>query len=223
MNVSDTLVALRTLAGETVLRTGASVIVLFAANTTVLLLCIAYELTGAELVVVYWWESLWIGGLCIVKTVTAVLLGGAGQRPRTAAMGTIVAVIFSASVVLSLVGLAIQTQFGDAEPLNARMPSWRDLGMLFGVSLILLSGHTFSFLVNFLALGEFKTARHPALVRLPWLRSAPIGCAIAVLVAAGLVLPAVTASWRFAALLAILKLLLDYRMHLHERRSLNVL
>lgn len=223
MNVSDTLVALRTLAGETVVRTGASVIVLFAANTAVLLLCIAYELTGPELLVVYWWEALWIGGLCVVKTITASTLGTAANRSFGAVAGAVAAVVAGAGAVAGLVGLAIHTQFGDLASLGARTPNWRDFGMLFGVSLILLSAHTFSFLVNFLALGEYKSARLDALLRLPWLRSLPIAGSVTVMAAAALLLPPVSSSWRFAALLGILKLLLDYQMHLKERRSLNVL
>ena len=232
MNVSDTLVAMRTLAGETFVRTGASVIVLLAANAGVLFLFLAYDLSVAQLIIIYWWESLWIGLFSVVKLIAASVAGDpyrnrlANVSRGAALLTSVAAIALTAGQFLSifaLLGFAIGAgleNFGDSKMSDLVI---RDAALLVGLSLMLLVGHAFSFLVNFLALGEYKTARAGTLISLPFTRSLALlvtiigACAVAALV------PRAASSLTFAGAAVALKILLDYRLHLRERRKLNVL
>lgn len=232
MNVADTLVAMRTLAGDKLVRTGASAIVLVAANAGVLFLYLAYDLAIAELLTVYWGEALAIGLFCLAKTGTAAAIGdphrGPGGRPQGAmrllrSIGTVSLVAVQCIALFALVGFAV-TEFharfaaaGVDEALSA------DSRIVAGLALLLLIGHAFSFCVNFLALGEYKTARARALIALPAVRCLALAVAVAGSFAGALLAPEATAGWAFGLIVIMIKTVLDYRLHLRERRALNVL
>ena len=228
MNVSDTLVVLRTLAGGTLVRTGASVIVLFAANATILFLTIAYDLSIAQLLAVYCWEVAWIGLFGLAKTVTALAIGHPGRPTNGSRRNPLIPSLLSVAIVaaqvfalLFLLNLVLARTPGLIRATGAGATLQLDLA--FGLSLIFLVAHAFSFLVNFLALGEFKTARLRPLMLLPTLRSSGQLIVGGLVLLAVLVEPATPQTGGFVLLVQIVKLILDYRLHLQERRVLNVL
>ena len=232
MNVSDTLVAMRTLAGETFVRTGASVIVLLAANSGVLFLFMAYDLNVAQLIIIYWWESLWVGLFCVAKLITASVAGDPyrnrlSEVSRGAALLTSVAAIGLTAGqflgIFALLGFTIGAGLQNFSDASMGELIIRDAALLVGLSLMLFVGHAFSFLVNFLALGEYKTARASTLISLPFVRTLALLVTIVGACAVAAVVPQIASSWAFSGAAIALKVLLDYRLHLRERRSLNVL
>lgn len=230
--MSDTLVAIRTFAGETVVRTGASVLVLVAANAGVLFLFLAYDLEISQLLVLYWWESLIIGLFCAAKMLTA-LIAGKPYRNSTAGLSRGVVLLIStamlflvvaaATMLSALLGLAIAPfverlgHAGITAAVSGRM------GLALGLFGMLVVGHAFSFLVNFLALGEYRSARPRTLIALPIVRSLALAAAIALSYVGALLVPQAIATWGFVIVIVSAKMALDYRLHLRERRALNVL
>lgn len=202
---------------------------LLAANVGFLALFIALDLTLFQLVFVYWLELLWIGLFSGLKLVTASLFGRPYENrwvdvSRGAALFTsLFAIVKSAGLFFTLLGatgigliLAHESMSGiPAEDFVAGEAS-----LLLKCSVLFLAGHALSFVINFLALGEFRHARAVALLWLPFQR----GLALLIIVAGGLAAivkwPNLFSATGFALALILVKLAADWLLHARERQTL---
>ena len=209
---------------------GLAAMSLVAANVGLLILYFALDLTLFQLVLIYWWEILWIGIFSGLKLLTASLFGDPYENrlvhlSRGAnLLLSLFAIAKSAGLFFTLliftgVGLAAGYETltgtpGDKFALN-------NLGLVLRCSLIFAAGHGLSFLINFLALGEFRHARFTTLLGLPFKRSIALILAIAVLLVATQASPGLLSERSFAAILIVAKLMGDFFLHKRERRSLS--
>jgi len=95
-----------------------------------------------------------------------------------------------------------------------------DLGLILGSATVFFVGHGLSFIINFIILGEYRTARIGTLLALPFRRSLALLGAIVIAFGAMYALPQFASTTAFAVLLITLKILWDYRLHVGERKAL---
>lgn len=203
---------------------------LLAANAGMLFLYFALDLTLFEVIVVYWFEALWIGLFSALKLLTASLFGNPYDNrwidvsPGSRFLLSLIALVKSAGLfftILVFTGLALAvaneelTGTSSDELLRSQVP------LLFNCSLLFLAGHALSFLVNFLMLGEFRHARAAALLWLPFKRTIALFVTIVAALTAIQAWPGVLGATSFAALLIGIKLAWDWRLHRRERRALK--
>ena len=139
-------------------------------------------------------------------------------------MLSVAAIFFLGGTFLSLVlglGLAI-----------VMIPNWLagvdilDLFMdnakaLFLAGTVLTIGHGLSFVINFIVMGEFRVAGAAQLIGWPFIRCFALLAAVAVAFVVAAAIPQLATTSGFAAILIVMKLLLDYRLHLAERKSID--
>lgn len=212
---------------------GSSVIAAVAiltANLTMLLLFFAYDLSLIQLILVYWWEGLWIGLFAGLKLLTAAVFGSPFENrwvdvsPGSGLLLALFAITKSAGAyftLLAISGFAIISAFAHLSGLPEHAVLQDQLGIIVPMSLFFLVGHGLSFVINFVLLGEFRHARIAALLSLPFRRS--IGLLVALAVVVGLVagFPGLLGTTSCAVLLITGKLLFDVVLHRSERRSLQ--
>jgi len=203
---------------------------LLIANASLLFVFIAFDVTLFQLIIVFWLESFWIGLFSAIKLIAASILGDPyGNRYVEFSRGanlltSIFAIGFVSAEFLALfgiVGMALVVAsnwftgngFGDVVR--------EDVEVVLGSALLFLVGHGISFFTNFIALGEYKTARVGTLLSLPFRRCIALLAAIVFAFAATYFVPGFSNTVSFAALLILLKLLWDYRLHLKERKALS--
>ncbi len=204
---------------------------LLAANAGMLFLYFALDLTLFELVVVYWFEALWIGVFSGLKLLTASLFGDPYENrwidvsPGAGVFLSLFAIVKSGGAFLFIIAItfialvAAQQELtgvdGD-EFVRQQLPTLLRCSMLF------LAGHGLSFIVNFVALGEFRRARFITLLWLPFKRAIALFVTIVVALTALQRWPELMTYTSFAALLITIKLTADLLLHRRERRSLDV-
>ncbi|MEM7504191.1 MAG: DUF6498-containing protein [Pseudomonadota bacterium] len=201
---------------------------LFAANVGVLLIYFVLDLTLYQLIVVYWWEALWIGLFSGLKLLVATLIGdpyenrwvdvstGGGLLFTLFALakssGTFLAIVMLTGVAIVVANEGLTGTPGN-DFVAAQVP------VLIKCSLLFFVGHGLSFIINFLVLGEFRRARAGALLALPFKRASALLVTIAIAVTAIQAWPGVVSSTGFAATLITIKLAWDYFLHTRERRA----
>ncbi len=201
---------------------------LFAANLGILLLYFVLDLTLYQLVVVYWWEALWIGLFSGLKLLVASLIGDPYENRwvEVSTGGGLLFTVFAlakssgsffALVALTGVAIVVAHESLTGTPGNDFVVA--QLPVLMKCSLLFLVGHGLSFIINFLLLGEFRRARIGALLVLPFKRALALFATIALAVTAIQTQPGVMSSTVFAALLIAVKLAWDYFLHTRERRA----
>lgn len=209
-----------------------SMLSLVAANAGLLVFYFVYELSLFQLVLVFWCECLWVGLFSALKLVTASLFGEPYENrwigmSRGAALFTSILVIgFSSGIFFSLLALGLVGIIGVTEILPQSTAVDHGLELVrvgLGLSILFLMSHTISFVVNFLAFGEFKAARVTELVVLPFMRCLSLlvamllGCAVAVFV------PRLASTTGFGAVVILMKLVFDLHLHLKERRAFDIM
>lgn len=204
---------------------------LIAANASLLFIYFIYDLTLFQIVIVYWWEALWIGLYSGLKLLTASLIGNPYENrwvDISRGSGIFIAlfsiiksgVAFLAILMLSGVALVVAQEALTGMPGNDFVgQQWQ---LLLKCSLVFVVGHGLSFIINFIVLGEFRHARFTTLMWLPFRRSLGLFVTIIVALTAIQTFPGILTANSFAAILISAKLAWDYFLHRRERRSLQV-
>lgn len=209
-------------------RAGMGAASLIAANVGLAVIYFAYDLTLYQLVLVYWWECLWIGLFSALKLIIASIAGDpfSNRYVGTTAGGRVVLSIMLIGAVSTVFGSVLGFTgmsllwVGEALPESATVDrAVNQVTLILGSSFLFLLGHGLSFVVNFLLLGEFRRARAGALLLLPFKRCLALIACIVVAVAVVLGIPVLASTTGFAALVIVLKLLWDSWLHVRERRA----
>ena len=199
---------------------------LLAANLGLLFLYFAYNLSLYQLVVIYWWECLWIGIFSAIKLIVSSLLGdpyenrfahfskGSNVIISIIAVGLVSAEFLTLFAVLGLLIVVVPSHLAGIDVSELVTDG---LQVIVISSLLLLGGHTLSFLANFLAGGEYKTARAMHLIKLPFSRYIALLCSIAAAYAVMFLVPGLASTAGFAVLLIGMKIYWDYCLHKRER------
>ena len=211
-------------------RASLSALTLLAANATILLLYIVYDLTLFQLAVLLWVECFWIGIFCVIKIFAASILGDPyeNQYIEVSRGGNLFLSIFAIGFVggqwlglFGMTGIALAFARDSFAPDSSSNFIMEDLGLIIGSAGIFFVGHGLSFIVNFVLFGEFRTARAGTLLALPFKRSLALLGAIVIAFGAMLAFPELASTTSFAIVLMVLKVLWDYRLHVGERRALR--
>jgi len=209
-------------------RLGISALGLAAANAVLLLLYFAYDATLFQLVLVYWCECLWIGVFSAIKLIFASLFGSPYENRHiavskgSAVFMSVVVIWMTSAAFFSLLGLLLMGILAANEWLPLGTPDdeiMNHIGVVIGVSLLFVAGHGLSLIGNFLLLGEFRRAKVGDLVLLPFRRCLALLAAIVIAFGAVAAVPALATTSGFAAVLIVVKLAMDLRLHLGERRT----
>ena len=209
---------------------GVAALGLFAANAGMLFLYFAFDLTLFEVVVVYWFEALWVGLFSGLKLLTASIFGDPYENRwidisrGSGLFISLFALVKSSGaflVILVLTGVALVVAQQELTGVNGNDFVREQAPLLLKCSLLFLAGHGLSFIINFLILGEFRHARIGTLLWLPFKRGLALFVTIAAALTAIQTWPGVLTYTTFAALLIIVKLAWDYFLHTRERRSFS--
>lgn len=207
---------------------GIGAISLIAANTAVLWLYFAYDITLFQLVLVYWCECVWIGVFSAVKLIVASAIGDPYQNrwadisPGSAFLMSIFVIFMASSTFFSLIGLVLMAILFANDALTLGTPgdaAINHIGLVFGVSLFLMAAHAISLVANFLVYGEYKTVRVGTLVALPFKRCLALLFMIAASIVFVALVPTFANTTSFAVAVIVLKVLWDILLHIGERRS----
>lgn len=210
---------------------GVAALSLFAANVGMLFLYFALDLTLFEVVVVYWFEALWVGLFSGLKLLTASLFGDPYEnRWVDVSWGSglflsLFAIIKSSGfflTILALTGVALVVAHEGLTGVDGNDFVREQGPLLLKCSLLFLAGHGLSFVINFLILGEFRHARAGTLLWLPFKRGLALFVTIVAALTALQTWPGVLTYTTFALLLIIVKLAWDYFLHTRERRSFSM-
>ncbi len=209
-------------------RAGIGAVSLVAANAGLAWIYFHFDLTLYQLVLVYWWECLWIGLFSAFKLLVASAIGDpyssryVSSTPGGRVVLSIVLIVSLSAVFGSLLGLTGMSLLWVGEALPGSGEADRainHIGLILGSSLLFLLGHGLSFVVNFLALGEFRHARAGTLLLLPFKRCLALFTCIAIAIGVVIKVPALASARAFAAIVIVLKILWDVWLHLRERRD----
>lgn len=209
---------------------GVAALSLLAANAGMLFLYFALDLTLFEVVVVYWFEALWVGLFSGLKLLVASVFGDPYEnRWIDVSRGSglfisLFALVKSSGVfliILALTGVALVVAQQELTGVNGNDFVREQAPLLLKCSLLFLAGHGLSFIINFLVLGEFRHARIGTLLWLPFKRGLALFVTIAAALTAIQTWPGVLTYTTFAALLIIVKLAWDYFLHKRERHSFS--
>ena len=211
-------------------RAGAGSLSLLVANASFLFVYIAFDLTLFQLIIVFWLECFWIGLFSAIKLMAASLLGDP-YRNRYADFSR-AANVLTSMFAIAFVSTEFLGLFGIVGMAIAAASNWitgdglvdvvrEDVEIVLGSALLFLAGHGISFFTNFIAMGEYKTARVGTLLALPFRRCIALLAAIVAAFAVTCLLPGFSSTAAFAILLVLLKLLWDYRLHVREREALS--
>lgn len=205
---------------------GLGAISLVSANVGLLVLYFVYDLSLFQLVLVYWWECLWIGLFSALKLIVASVIGNPYENrwatvSRGAAVVTSIVVIGFVSTtfftLLGFVGMAILWAYDALGAANGDADALDNISVIIGSSLLFLAGHGISFVANFLVLGEFKHAHVGTLMALPFKRCLAIGVMVVISFLIIIFIPQLASTAAFAAIVIALKLGWDIWLHYRER------
>jgi len=228
MNVSSEEFAETTGPSHRIGPRGVAALTLFAANAGMLFLFFALDLTLFELVVVYWFEALWIGLFSGLKLITASLFGDPYENRwvdvsrGSSFLISLFAIVKSGGAflfILIMTGTALVVAQEALTGVDGNDFVRTQGPLLLKCSLLFLAGHGLSYIINFLFLGEFRHARALTLLWLPFKRSLALFVTIAAALTAIQTWPGVLTYTTFAALLIVIKLAWDYFLHTRERRA----
>lgn len=211
-----------------------SAAILVAVNIAVAVFALTREYGYAELLLIYFAETVVIGVLNVPKLMIAAIfteqidnlreLHTAGKRALTTAM-----LLFGYAVIFSIVWmllyllimiLPILLNHADRAAGLARPDEkpWQQVSAL-GMSIAALAlSHVASFVMNFLLGREFRGASFFKIAVQPVLRTAWIIGVIAIAAAFALIQPAIAQSTAFAVVVIVAKITADWFAHRRERR-----
>ena len=153
---------------------------LLAANAGMLFLYFALDLTLFEVVVVYWFEALWVGLFSGLKLLAASLFGDPYENRwvevsrGSGFLLSLFAIAKSGGAFLFLIVItftALVVAHQELTGVDGHDFVTDQLPLLLKCSLLFAAGHGLSFVVNFLFLGEFRRARFTTLLWLPFKRA----------------------------------------------------
>jgi len=208
---------------------GVAALALLAANASMLFIYFAFDLTLFQIVVIYWWEALWIGLFGGLKLLTASLFGSPYENRwvdiswGSGFVLSVFAIIKSGGaflVLLALTGVALVVAQEELTGIPGNDFVSAQASLILKCSLLFLAGHGLSFIINFIMLGEFRQVRIGTLLWLPFRRCLALFVTVAAALTTSQAYPSVFTATGFAALLIIVKLSWDYVLHRRERRSL---
>lgn len=209
---------------------GIGVVSLVAANAGLAYIYFHFDLTLYQLVLVYWWECVWIGLFSAFKLIVASAIGDPYSNryvSSTAGGRVVISIILIVSMstafgsLLGVTGMSLLWA-GEALPGSGEADrAINHVGLILGSSLLFLLGHGLSFVVNFLAMGEFWRARVGTLLLLPFKRCLALFTCIVIAIGVVVKVPALASASAFAAIVIILKILWDVWLHLRERRAFD--
>ena len=209
---------------------GVAALSLLAANAGMLFLYFALDLTLFEVVVVYWFEALWVGLFSGLKLLVASLFGSPyDNRWVDVSWGSglffsLFAIVKSAGAFLTILiftGLALVVAHEGLTGLSGDEFVREQGALLLKCSLLFVAGHGLSFVINFLILGEFRHARAGTLLWLPFKRGLALFVTIVATLTALQAWPGILTYTTFALLLIGVKLAWDYFLHTRERHSFS--
>jgi len=207
---------------------GYAALSLFAANAGLLFIYFALDLTLFQVVVVYWFEALWIGLFSGLKLLTASLFGDPYENRWVdfsrgiSFMLSLFAIVKASGAFLFLIvvsGIALVVAQQELTGVDGNDFVSDQAGLLLKCSLLFLAGHGLSFIINFIILKEFQRARFGTLLWLPLKRGLALFVTIAAFLTAIQTYPGILNGTTFAAALITLKLTWDYFLHRRERLS----
>ncbi len=205
-----------------------SMLSLIAANVGILVVFLVYELSLFQLVFVFWCECLWIALFSALKLVTASVLGSpyenewASVSKGAAVLMSIIVIAFTGGAFLSLLGMTLMMFFAAVEtlPQSLRADDGLEVATVgLGVSVLFLVSHSISFVINFVLLGEFRLARAFDLAVLPFKRCLALLVGMIASFAVIAFVPVLASTSGYAAVVVVLKLFWDFRLHLKERST----
>lgn len=203
---------------------------LLAANAGMFFIFFAFDLSLFQLVLVYWYEALWIGLFSGLKLLSASLFGDPFENRwvDVSRFGAFLLSLFAIVkaggaflILLMLSGLALIVAHQELTGTDGTDFIRAQGGMMLKCSLLFLVGHGLSFVVNFLVLGEFRRARFSTLLWLPFKRAFALFVTIVAALTAIQTWPGIIGYTTFAAVLIVVKLAWDYFLHYRERRSFS--
>ena len=202
---------------------------LLAANAGLLLMYFAYDLSPFQLVVVLWTECFWIGFYSGIKLLTASIIGNPYENKYvhvsrgSSFLMSFIAICFVTTEFLAIFGVVGIAIFFIRDAMSANGPVgfiMDDLGAVILASVLFFIGHGISYVVNFVILGEYKTATAGKLLTLPFRRCFSLFFSIALCASVLIIVPQFATTTLFAVLLLMLKVAWDYQLHLKERKAL---
>lgn len=210
-------------------RLGLGAISLIAANSILLFVYFAFDISLFQLVLVYWCECAWIGLAGAVKLTVASIVGNpyenrwAEVSRGSSLMFSLFVIFFSGMAFFTFIGVLLMLILfaNDVLALSSTKDEMiNHIGLVLGTSLLLMSGHAVSLISNYFVLGEYKTARVWPLVVLPFKRCAALLMAMALSIGAVALVPGFANTGSFAAIVIVLKVLWDIDLHKRERRAM---
>jgi hypothetical protein len=208
---------------------GIAALTLLIANAGLLFIYIAFDLTLFQIILVYWWEALWIGLFSGLKLLTASLFGDPYENKwvhiswGSSFLISVFAIIKSGAAfitMLALTGFALVVAHEKLTGITGNDFIIDQIELILKISMLFFVGHGISFVANFLLRGEFRHARISTLVWLPFKRCIALLVAIVAALICIEVYPGVLSYTSFALLLIGSKLAWDFVLHGRERRSL---
>lgn len=213
-------------------RIGLGAFSLIIANSGVLILFFAYDVTLFQLVLVYWCECVWVGLFSAIKLVTASMIGDPYENrwaDVSAGAGifmSLFVIVFSSTAFFSLIGMILMAILFANDSFALSVPGddmLNHIGLVIGVSLLLMTGHAISFVSNFLILGEYRQARVGMLVALPFKRCIALLAIILLSIVFVAAVPGFASTTAFAVAVILLKAAWDIRLHFSERQQFAAL
>lgn len=211
-------------------RAGLGALSLVIANSAVLMVWFATDVTTFQLLLVYWCECVWIGIASGLKLLAASVFGapfatknvevsaGAALFLSLLSIGLCGGVFFSLSGMILVALLFANDALALSQPGDEPL---QNLRLIVIASCLLAAAHLVSFVVNFLVRGEFRAARAGDLLALPFRRSLALFVFIALGIGLMAALPEFASTGTFAVSVIALKLLWDLRLHVRERRAFS--
>ena len=202
---------------------------LLIANGGVLVLFFLYDVTLFQLVLVYWCECAWIGIFSGVKLILASIFGSPYENrwvdfsPGASVFTSLLVIGTASGGFFSLLGLMLISILFANDNLALSNPgddTYNHIGLVVGVSLLLMGSHALSLIINFLILGEFRVARVGSLIALAF-QTPCLALFLAIIMSIAFVAltPSIASTAVFAIAVVLVKILLDLRLHLSERRE----
>lgn len=214
-------------------RISVSALVLLAANLGIAAWALVHRFGYAELLLLYWAETVIVGVLAVPKLLIVALFArpvetmddlreAAGRTAITVLMLVFSAVLFALLCMLLYAAIVFLPRFleiADHDAGESFSRTLRQSGPGMEAALAgLLGSHVFSFVVNFLAGGEFRGASLLALAAQPFLRTAKIVAIIVLALGTAFLQPVLSKTTAFALVVIGAKVAVDLHAHLAERR-----
>jgi hypothetical protein len=215
-----------------------SLIVLVAANLIIGMLALRGNWGVVQLIVLYWFEALVIGGFNVLRL---VVVGLFGEAPFGATLARWVSVGFGQRLLVTVIGVGFFVfKFASFALLVAASFLWASIELKhlatgpngpgavawFGaakvpmdpVIFILVTSHGVSFVWNFLIGREYRTQSVPALVFWPYARMAAVLAVVVLGLLVSMLFPAVGHAHLYVIVFVLLKTLADALSHRWEHR-----